>query len=69
MILFNDFEYESKKDLKEFLQEIDNQNAIVLIEMALSYASKQGSFDIDESHCIFMCLSKLKNNLLEKTDE
>lgn len=69
MILFNDFEYESKKELIEFLNEIDYKNALTLIELSLTHASKQGAFDIDESHCIFICLSKLKDFSVEKNNE
>lgn len=66
MILFNDFEYESKKELIEFLNEIDYKNALTLIELSLTHASKQGAFNIEESHCVFVCLSKLKDSLSEK---
>jgi len=69
MILFNDFEYESKKELTEFLNEIDSKNALMLIELSLIHASKHGAFDIDESYCIFMCLNKLKDTMLEKNFE
>jgi len=30
--------------------------------MALNHANKQGAFSILESHCIYKCLEKLKDN-------
>ena len=52
MTLFENFEYKNKKELIEFLNELDNKNALTLIELSLSHAAKQGCFDIDESYCI-----------------
>lgn len=54
------FEYDDKKDLIDWLEEIDSTQAITIIDLALSHANKEGAFDIDESYCIFKCINKLK---------
>jgi hypothetical protein len=59
--LFNgDFEYEEESDFKEFLETIEPENALKLIDIALSHANKEGSFTLDESYCIYKCMDKLK---------
>lgn len=61
--LFNgDFEYEDESDFKEFIESIESKNALKIIEIALSHANKEGAFTIEESHCIYKCIDKLKNS-------
>lgn len=64
--LFNgDFEYEEESDFKEFLETIEPQNALKIIDIALSHANKEGAFSIEESYCIYKCIDKLKNTINE----
>jgi|LauGreDrversion4_2_1035121.scaffolds.fasta_scaffold82765_3 hypothetical protein len=63
------FEYDNKEDLVQFLEEIDTKNALTLIDLAISHAAKQGAFDIDESYCIFKCISKLKDEKREQNED
>lgn len=61
--LFNgDFEYEQESEFKEFLETMEPVNALKIIEIALSHANKEGAFTIEESHCIYRCIDKLKNS-------
>lgn len=59
--LFNgDFEYEEESDFKEFLETIEPENALKIIDIALAHANKEGAFTIEESYCIYKCVDKLK---------
>jgi len=54
------FEYDDKKDLIDWLEGIGISQAIIIVDIALSHANKEGAFDMDESYCIFKCINKLK---------
>lgn len=59
--LFGDsFEYDDKEDLINWLEKIDINQAIIIVDIALSHANREGAFDMDESYCIFKCINKIK---------
>ena len=67
--LFGDsFEYDDKKDLINWLEEIEPNQALTIIDLALSHANIQGAFTIDESYCIFKCITKLKDEKREQNE-
>jgi hypothetical protein len=68
MKLFDDIEYQTREDLVNFLQDMDTESALIIMEIAFSYAVKNGAFNLNESHSIFMCLLKLKTENAEKKE-
>jgi len=57
-----EFEYEDKKDLDELLNNLQPNVALRILLVALNHASKQGAFDILESHCVHKCLENIEKN-------
>jgi len=55
-------EFNNKKEFIEFMDKIDEKNAIKLIEISMNYAIKSCLFDFDESYAMYKCLLKLKSN-------
>lgn len=61
--LFNgNFEYDDKDELIEFINNIDTEDAIKIIEQSLDHANESGAFNLLESYCVHQCLEKLKKN-------
>lgn len=56
------FGFESKESLENFVENVDKVNAIKMIELSLLYIQKNGFFSFEESHIIYKCLNKLKEN-------
>lgn len=54
-------QFESKEQFNNFVENINDENAVKLIEMALLFSLKNGLFSFEESHIIYECLNKLKN--------
>ena len=55
-------EFNDKKEFINFMDTIDEKNAIKLLETSMNYAIKSGLFDFDESYAMYKCLLKLKSN-------
>lgn len=55
-------EFKTKEELKKFVDTVDKDHAIKVVEMALEYSHKSGIFTIEEAHVIYTCLTKLKSN-------
>jgi len=55
-------EFETQSKLIEFLESIDNSGSINIIETSIEYGLKSGLYSLDEAYCLFMCLTKLKEN-------
>jgi hypothetical protein len=58
-------EFETQTEFNEFIDNIDNENAIRIIEIAITYAQQNGIFNLKEAHYLYKSLSKLKNNDIE----
>ena len=55
-------EFDSQKELNEFVEDLDTKNAIQIIEKQIDYIASHGSFTIVESHVLYKCLNKLKED-------
>ena len=55
-------EFESYNELEKSLDTMDKDFAIKIIDLALTYIQKNGGFSFEESHCIYKCLNKIKEN-------
>mgnify|MGYP003349768849 CR=1 FL=1 len=56
------FDFDNGGSVTEFIENIDKTSAIKIIEMAILNIQQQGGFTLLESHCLYKCLSKLKEN-------
>lgn len=63
MDIFNGlFEFESEKDLDDFLEKIDVVTSIKIIELSVMDFQSQGAYTLSESHTLYKCLNKLKEH-------
>jgi hypothetical protein len=53
-------EFENQSKLSEFLEKMDNKMSLKIIEGALEYGMKNGLFNLDEAHCVYEALHKIK---------
>ena len=56
-------EFNTETEFNSFLNKLDGDQSILILEIALSYAQKQGIFSIGESSVIFHSLLKLKEQI------
>jgi len=54
-------EFESQEKLKEFIENIDSQMSVKIIEGAMEYGLKSGLFNLEEAYCMYNCLNVIKN--------
>lgn len=54
-------QFEEKKQFDVFVESINEENSLKVIELALLFSLKNGLYSFEESHIIYQCLSKLKN--------
>ena len=54
-------EFKNKNELNFFIENINRENALDIIEMSLIFSLKNGMFSFEECSAIYKCLNKLKN--------
>jgi hypothetical protein len=54
-------QFEQKEKFDKFIESLDKENALKIIEMSLLFSQKNGMFSFEESHIIYKCISKLKS--------
>ena len=60
-------EFEDQKELNEFVENVDTNGAIQIIEKQIEYIASHGGFTIVEGHVLYKCLNKLKENANKDT--
>lgn len=55
-------EINSSEEFNNFIDGLDKNDAIRLIETALTYCQQNGMFTFEESHTIYKSLKKLREN-------
>ena len=55
-------EFDSQKELDEYMENIDVNSATQIIGKQIEYVASHGGFTIVESHVLYKCLTKLKEN-------
>jgi hypothetical protein len=55
-------EFKSKKEFDSFIDNISKGDAIQIIEASISYGQQNGLYTLEESHSLYKCLIKLKEN-------
>ena len=58
-------EIEDKEDLDKFVQDLNFEKAVLMLETGITYALKSGVYDLREAHILYKCLSKIKENETE----
>ena len=54
-------EFESEKEFDEFLNKMDVDSSITIIEKSLEYAHNQNVFSVPETYFIYKSLKKIKD--------
>jgi hypothetical protein len=55
-------EFDSQKELNEYVENLDVFSATQIIEKQIEYVASHGGFTIVESHVLYKCLIKLKED-------
>ena len=55
-------EFDSMEDFSDFMDNIDKENAIKIIEKQIEYFQKGGAFTLLESATLLKCINKLKED-------
>jgi hypothetical protein len=53
-------EFENKKEFELFVEKMDINSVIQIIEASVTYGLQNGLYTLEESHILYKCLSKLK---------
>ena len=56
-------EFKSKNEFDSFIDEMDTISTIQIIEASIMYGQQNGLYTLEESHILYKCLSKLKENV------
>lgn len=52
--------FETTEQFNEFIETIDKSTAIKMIELSIEYGQRNGLFTLEESYCMYKCITKLK---------
>ena len=55
-------EFDNQKELNEYMENLDINHAIQIVEKQIEYVASHGGFTIVESHVLYKCLNKLKED-------
>jgi hypothetical protein len=55
-------EFSSEKEFDEFINSVDEHNALTIIEKAIEYAYQKNLFTMPETYFVYKSLKKLKEN-------
>jgi hypothetical protein len=53
-------EFDNKKEFELFVEKMDINSVIQIIEASVTYGLQNGLYTLEESHILYKCLSKLK---------
>jgi hypothetical protein len=55
-------EFENCKEFDDYIDNMDNSKALLIIEKQIEYFVLNGGFTLTENHVLYKCLKKLKEN-------
>ena len=55
-------EFPSQNDFDSFVESMDKNSAIKMIELSIITNQQKGVYSLEESHILYKCLIKLKEN-------
>jgi hypothetical protein len=59
--LFGDLlQFENQAEFEKLIQNIDSEMSLKIIELCIANCQENGLFNLEESHCLYVCISKLK---------
>lgn len=59
--IFNgQLDFDDNQKLEFFLENIDLQSTIKIIEMGIEKSLSEGTFNLTESYCLYKCINYLK---------
>jgi hypothetical protein len=53
-------EFPTTEDFEKFIDSIDKESSVKILELSILYAQQNGLYNLSESHCLYKCLKKLK---------
>jgi hypothetical protein len=56
------FEFENGVQLDEFLNSMNNEMALKIIQVAIMHAQERGLFSLEESHTLYKCFQEMRDN-------
>lgn len=56
------FQFESQKQFDDFMKNIDKKSAIKILELSIINNQQNGLYSLEESYCLYKCISKLKED-------
>ena len=55
-------EFETRDEFNEYVEKLDKDKALLIIEKQIEYFVMNGGFTLLENHVLYKCLLKLKEN-------
>jgi hypothetical protein len=55
-------EFDNHKEFDDYIQNMDREKALLIIEKQIEYFVLQGGFSLTENHVLYKCLNKLKDD-------
>jgi hypothetical protein len=55
-------EFDSRKELDEYMENLNTDGAMQIIEKQIEHIASHGGFTIVEGHVLYKCLTKLKED-------
>lgn len=55
-------EFSTQEDFDSFIENMDKIGAIKIIELSIINNQQKGVYTLEESHCLYKCLKKIKDN-------
>ena len=55
-------EFNTQKEFDNFVETLDKETAIKIIEVGINYALSNGLYSMGETFCLYKCINKLKHN-------
>ncbi len=56
-------EFETDEDLNDFIENVDKESALKIIEACVNYGVANGFYSLQENHYLYKCLNKLKETI------
>ena len=55
-------EFDTENEFEEFVKDINEKNALSIIEKAIEYGHQNNLYTVQETYFIYKCLKKLKDD-------
>lgn len=55
-------EFEKNEDFEVFVNSMDKKTSLKILELCIVYGQQNGLYNLSESHLIYKCLQKIKEN-------